>query len=140
FEREMRTGSDFALVQLDPRFERSAISRGTGPVEIRATTDQHLLATLSPSTNLPAFVAQWSADGRFIAVKRGERASDRPKNVEVTLEVWEAANGRRLLRLDDSAYEPVAFHPKRAQVLIARGDKHVLAWDLDAGREASEFT
>ena len=60
--------------------------------------------------------------------------------MEVTLEVWEAANGRRLLRLDDSAYEPVAFHPKRAEVLIARGDKHVLAWDLDAGREASEFT
>ncbi|HAV63673.1 MAG TPA: hypothetical protein DCY13_15065, partial [Verrucomicrobiales bacterium] len=56
FERELTYGSGFTMQQLDPAFERIALCRGLGPVEIRATADNQLLATLPASTNLPAYV------------------------------------------------------------------------------------
>ena len=54
FERELPYGSEFTLRLVDPSFERIALCRGRGPVEIRSTADQRLLATLPASTNLPS--------------------------------------------------------------------------------------
>jgi hypothetical protein len=70
FERELPYGAEFTLRLVDPSFERIALCRGSGAIEIRSTSDQRLLATLPASTNLPAHYAEWSLDGRFLAVKR----------------------------------------------------------------------
>src|SRR5262249_12651408 len=70
FERELPHGSDFTVRQLDPKFERIALGRGRGPIEIRATSDNRLQTILPPSTNLMSFHADWSDDGRFLAVRR----------------------------------------------------------------------
>src|SRR5439155_23741144 len=71
FEQELPYGSEFTLRMVDPSFERIALCRRAGPVEIRSTSDQRLLATLPASTNLPAYYAEWSPDGRFLAAKPG---------------------------------------------------------------------
>src|SRR6185436_8451934 len=70
FLRELPVRSDSRYAVLDPAFERLAISTNTEPVEIRAVSDNQLLATLPASTNLPSLGKEWSADGRFLAVAR----------------------------------------------------------------------
>src|ERR1043166_6352406 len=54
FERELSCGSDANFAFIDPSFERLAVSRGREPTEIRALSDNRLLASLAASTNLPA--------------------------------------------------------------------------------------
>ena len=66
FKHQMTTHQD--VVELDPRFEQIALGHGEGPVEIRATADQRLIATLPASTNRVALSAEWSRDSRFLAV------------------------------------------------------------------------
>ena len=91
FEQELSFGADANFAIPDPSFERFAVSRGREPVEIRAVSDNRLLATLPASTNLPAFLKEWSAEGRFFAVRRdldvGARYGD--------WEVWDVAKERR---------------------------------------------
>src|SRR5439155_24881689 len=46
FERELSFSPEVNFGQLDPSFERIAVSRGKGPVEVRAVSGDRLLATL----------------------------------------------------------------------------------------------
>lgn len=69
-EQELPFGADTHFPVLDPSFERVATGRGRVPVEIRAVADNRLLATLTASGNLPAYHREWSANGRYLAVKR----------------------------------------------------------------------
>lgn len=137
FERELPYGERFTLRVLDPAFTRIAVARGRGPVEIRSVADGTLLATLAASTNLPAYVAEWRADGRYLAVKRdysgGGRRSD--------WEIWDlstlpeaAAEARRILLLKDVPRDAVSFHPRLAQLLVARKADAILR-DLNTGAE-----
>src|SRR5207253_1514732 len=84
-ERELALPPDNTLVEFDPAFERVATGRGPGPVEIHAVADQQLLATLAASTNLPAYGAHWSHDGKFLAVGR-----DLPVGQRRDWEIWDA--------------------------------------------------
>ena len=85
FDRDLPYGEEFTMRNMDPAFVRIALGRGRGPVEIRSVQEHRLLLTLAASTNLPVYVAEWSADGRFLAVKRdypgGGLRSDR--------EIWD---------------------------------------------------
>src|SRR5262249_39296481 len=116
FERELPYGSAFTLRVPDPSFERLALCRGRGPVEIRSMSDQRLLAPLPASTNLPAYVAEWSHDGRFLAVKREYESG--PERADK--EVWSIADARRLLLLKDAPYDAMSFHPWLPRFLVAR--------------------
>ncbi len=135
FERELPFGEEFTLRALDPAFGRIAVGRGRGPVEIRSVADDALLATLPASTNLPVYVAEWSTDGRFLAIKRdypgGGLRSDR--------EIWElppasgaAAGARRILLLKDVPRDAVAFHPRLEQIFVGRRTEAILR-DLPTG-------
>ena len=97
FVRELPVAPDSTLIQMDPAFERVALCRGKGPVEIRSVRDHQLLATLPPSTNLMAYVAQWSADGRFLAVKRDHP----PSGAFADWEIWNPTGVQRILMLRD---------------------------------------
>ena len=98
FERDLPKGDGVTLAQLDPAFERLARVRGRGPVEIRAVSDNRLLASLPASTNLPAYLGMWSADGRFMAVKRDQQEG----GSLATLEVWDLAPPAAGLQPDGS--------------------------------------
>src|SRR4029434_5397772 len=84
-ERELPAAGDVSLKRLEASFERVALCRGAGPVEIRDTSDWRLEASLPASTNLTAYVGWWSADRRYLAVKRDHT----PGGETADLEVWE---------------------------------------------------
>jgi WD40 repeat protein len=131
FERELPTGPEPTLRQLDPKFERIALGRGIGPVEIRATADNQLLATLAACTNLPAYNAFWSRDGRFLSVKRDYEST----GSQAALEVWAVAGAQRVLCLRDLRWGAMSFHPHKSQILTAAQDGWITAWSLEGGRE-----
>ena len=137
FERELPYGEEFTMRNIDPTFGRIAVGRGRGPVEIRSVSDGRLLASLAASTNLPAYVAEWSPDGRYLAVKRdypgGGLRSDR--------EIWQlpsasgdAPDPRRILLLKDVPRDAVTFYPLLARVFVGQKTEAVLL-DLKTGEE-----
>jgi WD40 repeat protein len=122
------------LALLDPSFESVALCRGTGPVEIRATSDGRVQASLPPSTNLPAYVAWWSADSKYLAVKRDHD----PGGQVADLEVWEMREQRRILLLPGMSHNAACFHPRQHRLLVAQVDGGIGTWDLDQGRQVSQ--
>lgn len=135
FDRELPYGEEFSR-KLDPSFERIALAvlRGRGPVEIRSTSEQRLLATLPASTNLPVYVMEWSADGRYLAVKRDHP----PSGLRADWELWETADWRRILLLRDLPLGAVAFHPRLPRVFLGERNEAAI-WDLESGTEVSRF-
>lgn len=132
-EAEFSLGTNVTFAQCDGAFERVAVGRGTGPVEIRALADQRLLANLPASTNQLAYWARWSADGRFLAVKRGDDTQGRGAAVEV----WEIAKARRVLCREISGMG-VIFHPQANQLLLVQ-DGTATWWDLASATEFAQF-
>ena len=135
-ERVLPYGAAFTLRSLDPAFERIAVGRGKGPVEIRSTADRRLLTTLPASTNLPAYNnARWSADGTYLAVKR-----DRVEGgARADWEVWEVAAARRVLTLRDVPWSCVSFHPSLRRLLAWQARRGAVTWDLESGSEVGRF-
>ncbi len=135
FERELSFGADANFAVPDPSFERLAVSRKREPVEIRTISDNRLLSTLPASTNFPAFHKEWSADGRFLAVRRdldtGARYGD--------WEVWNVAEERRVLLLRHVSYNAFSFHPRLPRVIARRSTEAVAIWNLEDGRELIQF-
>ena len=127
FKHKMTTHQD--VVALDPRFEQMALCHDEGPVEIRATADQRLIATLPASTNRNALSAQWSGDSRFLALMRGWSI----------VEIWDAANGRRISLFSGASYGPVSFHPARPRILSVRSKDEVTIRDLERDLEVNHF-
>lgn len=141
YERELPYGESFTLRSLDPSFQRIAVGRGKGPIQVRSIPEDQLLVTLSASTNLAAYVAEWSADGRFLAIKRdypgGGLLSDR--------EIWEippasvpatAIQARRIQWVKEVPRDAVSFHPRLPVLLAARGTE-AFTLDLRTGNEAN---
>jgi WD40 repeat protein len=134
FEREWPTGLDCTVAELDPKFERLALCRGAGPVEIRSVPELRLLATLPASTNWAATFGQWSADGRFFAVRRNEGTSAGPD-----VEVWDVASARFVMSLPRTRWDAFSFHPRLPRILGAAEDDSVAIWDLETGQVVKRF-
>ena len=135
FEQEISFGADANFAIPDPSFERIAVSRGREPVEIRAVSDNRLLATLPASTNLSAFYKEWSSDGRFVAVRRDWDTAARYGDWEV----WDVAKESRVLLLRHVTYNAFSFHPRLPRVIARRANEAVAIWNLDDGRELLRF-
>jgi len=135
FERELPYGEEFTMRTMDPAFRRIALARGRSPVEIRSVPNGRLLATLPASTNLPAYVGEWSADGRFLAVKR-----DYPGGgLHSDWEIWELPvmpgppeDMSRILLLKDVSRDAMTFHPQLDQVFMGRRTE-ATTFDLKTG-------
>jgi WD40 repeat protein len=134
FERELPYGDEFTLRSVDPSFKRIALSGGRGPVEIRSTTNQSLLATLAPSTNLPAYAADWSPDGRYLAIKRDYP----PSGASSDKEVWDLQTGEQSIVLHDAPFSSISFHPRLPRVLVGRPNGAAV-WDLKTRVEVSRL-
>lgn len=134
FERQLAYGEEFTLRVLDPVFERIALCRRSGPVEICSVSNLQLLATLPRSTNLPVYVAEWSASGRFLVVKR-----DYPGGgTRADWEVWDVAHSRRVMLLKDIPPGGVSFHPRRDWILGAQREGAAI-WNLADSAEIRRF-
>jgi len=135
FEREMNFNSNATLVELDGTFERAALAYGSGPVEIRAMSDQHLIATLPATTNLATYAGMWGLDSRFLAVKRSLDSH----RTHAEIEIWKGAEARRVLLLHGIPGGALAFHPHKNRLLAARGRSEAAVWDLEPGVEIARF-
>ena len=131
FERLLPYGTEFTMKELDPAFERIAVCRGRGPVEIRAVSDNRLLATLPASTNAMTYGALWSADGRFLSVRRDLDSA----GMGGILEIWEVASARQVLLVRDLSWSSWSFHPHKPQLLTGGASGSVVAWNLENGHE-----
>jgi len=135
-ERQWPITPDTTLIQFDPDFKRFALGHGDGAVEIRSASDQRLLATLSASTNLPAYFARWSPDGQFLAVKRDWPG---PGSYTADLEVWQVAQQRRVFVVHAVKYDAVAFDPHRPRLMAALPDRDIAVWNMENGGELQRF-
>lgn len=135
FEREIGIAPGHGTPELDPRFDRLAAGTLRGPIEIRAVADSRLLAALPASTNLPAYVRRWSADGRFLAVKR-----DYPDGgLTADWEVWDVAAERRVLLLRGIVRDTFCFHPQLPRAIATRRTEGTAVWNLDDGSEVTQL-
>jgi len=134
FERELPIGPDVTLAELDPTFERLAVCRGRGPVEILAVSDGRKLATLPAATNLVSHFGLWSADGKYFAAKRDHDGSGRLAEWEV----WELEVPRRVHWLHSVPWNAISFHPRLRQLLTA-SEGEVAVWDLVTGEELGHY-
>ncbi len=120
----------------DPTFERFAVSKGRGPVEVRAVADRRLLASLPSPTSHEAHLLTWSPDGRFLAFKRDHD----PAGYHADLEVWDlAATNRVLLARDSVTANALSFHPHRPELMAGRAGGGVLVWDLESAQELHQL-
>jgi WD40 repeat protein len=136
FERRLALPPETTLAVLNPTFDTIALCRGSEAVELRSLPDLRLLASLSATTNLPAYLGWWSPDQRYFAVKRdlipsGERAD---------LEVWRVNKPQRpLFVLHNVAARAVSFDRQRNRLIAAQAERGVGVWDLEDGSPIARF-
>jgi WD40 repeat protein len=134
-DRELPLDPGTTIVQLDPSFERVALSHEGGPIEIRAATDRRLLATLPPDTNLPGYFCRWSPDGRYLAFSRNHTPSGESKD----LEVWDIPALRRVILVVGERYGIASFHPRLPRIMATLPDGALAVWDLSSGQQISRY-
>ncbi|MBM3882723.1 MAG: hypothetical protein FJ387_23875 [Verrucomicrobia bacterium] len=131
FVRELPLAPDLTMIQLDPAFERIALGRGRGAVEIRSVRDHQLLATLPAGTNLMSYGGHWSRDGRLLAVKRDHP----PDAARADWEIWDVDRVKRILLLRDHLGGALSFHPYLPRIIVGRAPATAAIWDLETGQE-----
>jgi WD40 repeat protein len=136
FEREWPTTRDTTIASFDPMFERIALCRGGGPVEIRSVSDRRLLATLPASTNLSAYVGLWSPDGRFLAVSRDRDSAASRRDAEV----WEVASAKQVLPAARHTWGAMSFHPRLPQIMIGQMPASAVIWNVETGQELTRYS
>ena len=132
FERELPIDPAATFVELDPAFERYAICRGSGPIEIRAVSDNHLLTSLPPGAKFPTYYGKWSSDGKYLAFKRDRNAT------RAAVEVWDVVNAVRVLFIPDVPTGAMAFHPRHPW-LMATSEEGITLQDLKTGQQLKRF-
>ena len=133
---EIRLDPNSTLQQPDPALKRVALASGRGPVTIHSLPNLEVLATLPASTNLHSYVGMWSADGRFLAVKRQYDQA----GIRSDWEVWNVGQTQRVVVAGPNvAHSSVTFHPRRPLFMAGHGRGRVVEWDLETGREVRTF-
>ncbi len=129
FEMSLPWDDSFTLRSLDPGFERVALCRNGGDVEIRSTHDQKLLTTLPAATRRPVYNStEWSPDGKYLAIKR-----DRDNGgLRADWEIWDVAQSQRLLWLRDIVQSTVSFDAQSTRLLAGQLDGEVVIRALPA--------
>jgi WD40 repeat protein len=122
--------SKYTARQLSPNFEYLALCRGRGPVEIRRVADGELLASLPVATNLPCYNLSWSADSRFLSIKRDHDSVSHGAHIDV----WDlSAQPRLALKVPGARRNVRDFHPQLPQILTADEQNQIVRWDLIKG-------
>jgi len=132
FDRELTFGSRYTARALDPSFERIALCEGRGPVVIRSTVEDRVLATLPAVTNLLCYSLTWTGDGRYLVAKRDYASwSD-----QEDLEVWDTLGDvGRVWTVRNAHKDAWACHPRLPQLLTYDAERGLVIWDLAQGAE-----
>lgn len=126
---------DLTLVALSPDQRRVAIAAGTNAVEIVSADDGSPAQRLPSSSSQPAIEGRWSADGRYLAVRRRRATRDSLSEVEL----WELAESRRQPSLPASVYGAVDFHPVQATLAYHDPLGAIVLRDLVTGQDQARY-
>jgi WD40 repeat protein len=134
-EGELALPADLTLAQVDQKFDRIALSWENSPVTVCSLPDLRTLVTLPASTTNDATVARWSADGRFLAVKRQDSLVDR-----ADLEIWDVGRAQLLFSLQRNlAGDCFCFDPRFPRLMTGCADGSVVVWNLEPAQELHPF-
>lgn len=136
-DREIPLEEGITHPTLDPKFERVAVARRDGAVEVRTIPEQRVLATFPAADPDPITHAKWSPDGRFLAFRRGAFRSGADRLTQV--EVWEVAPGRRVLALPRTPWSAFAFHPSLPRIVSGDTNDAISTWNLETGEMLTRF-
>jgi WD40 repeat protein len=136
-DREIRLEEGITHAALDPKFERVAVARSDGAVEIRTIPERRLLATFPAAGPDAVTHAKWSPDGRFLAFRRGAFRSGADRLTQV--EVWEVNPGRRVLALPRTPWSAFAFHPSLPRIVSGDTNDAISIWNLETGEMLARF-
>jgi WD40 repeat protein len=129
-EREITLPGTLELAELDPKLERIALAGPSLSVTIYSLPDLQVLATLAPSTPNQSYVGRWSADGRFLALKRTSGGS------RGDVEVWNVGRTQLVFTAQgDLSYDAFAFHPRAPRLVIGHTTGNLNTLDLETGAE-----
>jgi WD40 repeat protein len=146
--RELTPSRSMANMVPDPQLERVAVCTGDPSVPLCSLADGRVLATLKSRTNLPAYTARWSQDGRYVGIKRNADPGGRLGE----LEVWELepqslarpsgdsnAAIRRVLGPTPMAYQSYTFHSREPLIMAGRVGGGATIWNLETGEAVRKF-
>ncbi len=130
--RHLPFGAGCTAKEPDRNFERIAVCRGRGPVEIHSMKTLERLATLPACADFQCYVIDWSPDGKYLAVKRDRDLA----NASSDLELWELTSPpRRIMVVPEARFSAWTFHPQRPEILIGKGSATLVRIDLERGVE-----
>lgn len=135
-EREFALPGASVAASISPNLERMTLGGGREAVTVYSLPDLKVLATVPPKSGAQAYVVRWSADSRFIAMKR---QYDGPGN-RADLEVWNVSQNRLLfIAREDIALNSFDFHPRQPFLMAGHTGGAVSVWDLESGIEERPF-
>jgi WD40 repeat protein len=89
-----------------------------------------------PSAGGTAYLAKWSSDGRFLAVRREPTAP----LLGASLEAWDTYAARRVLLATNGIYRVMAFHPNLPHLVAAGPGGTLIIWNLEDGNVIARLT
>ena len=135
--REIALPPGTTVAELDPNLKRIALGSLYAPVTVRSLPDLTVLANLPATTNNDAYLAQWSRDGRFLAVCRQYDTTGKDSD----LEIWEISQNPRLVTVCRGvAYSGFSFHPGRSWLMTGHPGGILRIWNLEEGRPFRTFS
>jgi eukaryotic-like serine/threonine-protein kinase len=131
---EWRFSPSRPLVAFNPDLTRYVVGLETGQLELRAARTGELLRTLGGS-GAPAWVAHFSPDERFLAVKHHGRT----QYDQAVTRVWDLETARPLLTLEQPvASRSMDFHPTSPLLALGMLDRRLIVLDVTTAKTQLE--
>jgi eukaryotic-like serine/threonine-protein kinase len=128
--------ADLNTIHFDTRLEHYAISDAQGNIAIRRVTDNEEIMRL-PGPGDPAWVVQFSRDGKFLAARHHPVHKD-----SLDIYLWNLTNAETIrkgpIRLPGRTWD---FSPDRDRLLIAAGqdDESIILFEAGSGTIVKRF-
>jgi serine/threonine protein kinase/WD40 repeat protein len=131
---EWRFSPSGPLVAFNPDLTRYVVGLKTGQLELRASRTGEFLRALG-GPGVPAWVAHFSPDERFLAVKHHGRT----QYDQAVTRVWDIETARPVLTLEQPVgSRSMDFHPTSPLLALGMLDRRLIVLDVTTGKRQLE--
>ncbi|HEY2250057.1 MAG TPA: protein kinase, partial [Planctomycetaceae bacterium] len=124
------------VVGFDPLLERSARADPNGAISVRRVSDDHELTVLPSSQTGPAWVLQFSRDGRYLAAKHHLQGQEHLSRVHV----WDLDRGEIVLKPAEPAHQnAMDFAPDGHSFALGTPTGAIVSFDLRTGENTGRL-